>query len=569
MAAKKKKPARKGSSTTLIANKSRIRTDVPLLNQPDDIDAEQFMIDGQEVTADQVDLTDPNFDFNKLTANKLTADTLANRFMTAADYTLVDPSEIQAEYGDITRGEMRKNSKLSSELALEALDTELQGLQNYAPTAANLQRQEIAKDNTFNTAERLRSLEAADPNIRKDLEGQAGRARAYAEGRVPDSITDRQLELGVQSRAADRAASGGFGAGSSAAAKAGQLMSAEQRIGLSQYGDQLLSSNVANRTSTLLAPTAYATGGSQIQVTPQTNAGQAAMAIASEANSGMITARDALASNTQQQQFKTGLEQDTRKTNVALEAERDSNQAQLNLQADTTSEANRLAAETTNADNSIRTQLAGKELNSRERQFNAELKTNTATANANRTFEAANANAGRKLEVATTNRAVKLEVEKTNKTLVFQDQQRQKSEAFSARQAAAANAAANARAAMAASSQAAAIAAQKEEAQADRNFQLQQQQQALDIYNQNRDKAQQSSDSAAVGTMITRIPAIISGIAGAYDTISNLFQNNNQTTLGTSGGVEGSGDFSFDNEGNFNVPSFEYTPDTMSSVQAY
>src|SRR5687767_268158 len=202
VSSKKKKKGR-GSSTKLISTKKRIKTDIPLINEPEDIDPEGYNIDAEDVTsedilaedvdAEQIDLTDPSFDFDELTSNQLKADKLANRFMTSADYTLVDPSEIQAEYGDITRGEMRKNAKLSSELALEALDTELKGLQNYAPTAANLQRQEIAKDNTFNTAERLRSLEAADPSIRADLTAQAERSRAYAEGRVPDSILDRQL----------------------------------------------------------------------------------------------------------------------------------------------------------------------------------------------------------------------------------------------------------------------------------------------------------------------------------------------------------------------------------------
>lgn len=501
------KKKRATTDTTVKSKKKTYKTDYPLLNKPEDINADEFMIEADQVDAEQIDYTDPNFSFDRIKA-----DQLANRFMTEADYTLIDPSQVQDEYGDITRSEMRKNAALSSELALDAIDTELKGLLNYAPTAANLQRQQVALDNTLNQEERLRMLEMADPNIRKDLEAQRGRANAYAEGRVPDSILDRQLELGIQSSAADRAATGGFGAGSSAAMKAGQLMSAQQRIALSQYGDQLATSNIGLRTNTLLADQQYATGGASIQVNPSFSAGQAAMAIASEANQGNINAKDALASKTQQSQFQAELEQDTNKTNLLVAADRDLNQAQLDLQADTT-----------NVSNDIQTQMAGKELQSAEKRFNAELKTNTAIGNADRKFNAANVNAGRALEVATTNRAVQLEVEKTNKTMVFQDIQRQKSEQFQARQSAAANAAANARAAMSASAQAAALEAQRQEAAADRAFQLRQQQQALELYREGQREAQKSGDYEQIGQIISRIPDIISGGSSIIDSIGSLF----------------------------------------------
>lgn len=493
-----KKNKKGNTTTTVTSTKKNYKTDIPLINTPEDIDPNAFNITAQNVDAEQVDLTDPNF-----TYDKVKADTLANRVMTAADYELIDPADVQAEFGDITRSEMRKNQALASDLALQQIDTELQGLLNYAPTAANLQRQQVALDNTVNQEERLRMLEMADPNIRADMEAQRGRASAYAEGRVPDSILDRQLELGIQSRAADRASFGGFGAGSSAAMKAGQLMSAEARIGLSQYGDQLLTNNIGMRRDTLLAPQQLATGGSQIQVMPSMSAGQAAMAIASEANQGNITARDALANKTQQSQFKAGLEQEANITNLQTQSQRDLSQAQLNLQADTT-----------NLDADIKTQTFAKEINSAERRFNAELKTNTNIANADRAFNADNANAGRALEITTTNRALKLEVEKTNKTMVFQDQQRVKSEQFQSRQQAAANAAANARAAMSAASQAQAIEAQRADAAADREFQLKQQQMALDIYRENRDIAQGSADMQNWGNILMKGPGVIDSIFG-------------------------------------------------------
>lgn len=527
----KTKTANNATSTTLLG-KGTIKTGVPLLAQPDAIDASKFDVNADQVTADQVDYTDPNFDFKQITPGKVSAGTLADRFMTAADYTLLDPAEVQAQFGDINRSETSKNAATSSKLALDSLDTELKGLLNYAPTAANLQRQQVAQDNISNQASRKAQLDSADPNITKDLNSQRDRFSAYAEGRVPDSITDRQLELGIQSGAADQAAVGGFGAGSSAANKAGQLMSADARVKLSQYGDQALSGNIAQRTSTLVAPTEYSNAGSQISVMPSQSAGQAAMSIASQLNSGNIDAKTALASETQQSQFKAGLEQDTNKTNLQTESDRDLNQAKLNLDAETTNASNDLSAQTSNADNSVRTQIAVKQIQSSEKTFNAQLKTNTATANADRSFQAANANAGRALETATSNRAVKLQVDTTNKNMVFQDQQRTATEKFQAAQQAKSEAGANARAAMSAHAQSAAIAAQSAEADKDRQFQLDQQQKAFDIYNQNRKDAQSSGDAAAVGNLITRAPSIISAGSSIIKGIGSLFGGGDGGGLG-------------------------------------
>jgi len=495
---KQQKNKRQNSSRSKPASSNTgLSPNFPQLTTPEDLDPNAYNVTAGTVEAEQIDLTDPNYTYDRLQADKL-----ADRFMTAADYTLLDPADVQAQFGDISRGEMRKNAALSSDLALQAIDTELQGLLNYAPTAANLQRQQVALDNTTNQAEKLRMLEMADPNIRADMEAQRARAGAYAEGRVPDSILDRQLELGIQSRAADRAAAGGFGKASAAAAKAGQLMSAEQRIGLSQYGDQLLTSNIGLRRDTLVAQQQMATGGSQIQVMPSFSAGQASMAIASEANQGMITARDALSNLTQQEQFKTGLQQEANITNLQVSSERDFRQAQLNLQADTT-----------NVENDIRTQMASKELRSAEARFNAELKTNTAIANNNLAFQAANANAGRALEVATSNRAVKLDVDKTNKTFVFNDLQRRQSEKFQSEQNRANNAAANARAAASAGAQLTSLKMQREWALEDRAFQLQLMREAQSTYESNRGDAQDSGTWGSIGNILAQAPSIIQGVS--------------------------------------------------------
>lgn len=249
----------------------------------------------------------------------------------SAPYTFTDPAQFAATYGPQLRNELRSNFDLARSFGLSQIDTELEGLLRFVPQAANLARTQIAIDNTFNQGERTRQIDTALPGVRGDLDSQAERARAFAEGRVPDDITDRALELGIRSRAADRASAGGFGATSVAGNKISDLMSAEQRIQLSQYGDQALTSNIRNKADILLAPTEYSNVGSQIRVTPEVGAGRASMDYFGQLNQAtIIPASQALQTTVQQNQFTTGLEQNTRQFN----ASNDLNAQQFNATAE-------------------------------------------------------------------------------------------------------------------------------------------------------------------------------------------------------------------------------------------
>jgi len=512
-----------------------------------------------QVKADQVGATDVST--GSVSAGRITAGNLAERFMTAADYAMVDPTQISKEFGNVNREQMRANAQLSSDLALQALDTELQGLRNFAPAAAALKRAEIERDNQFNQAQREAMLAAGDPAMRADLEAQAARARAFAEGRAPSSIEDRALELGIRSRAADRAAAGGFGARSSAAQKAASLMSAEQRIALSQYGDQALTSNIANRNQLLLAPTSYSDAGQQIAVTPSVSGAQAAMQIANEANQYTnIRAETAYQGQMQQEQFRTNLEQQTRQFNTGLAAERDLNQAQMNLQADTfntdlafkasamnventlradlanqdarlraatANQAANLQAATTNASAQLQASIEGAKIRSGETQAKAQFEWNTANANAQRQFEASQLNSSNALKVMESNRNTKLEIQKTNKQMIFQDQQNRRSEA-----------AANARAAMSAAVQREQLAVNVMLAREDREFQLRQQQQAYDIYRENRREGQNIADAGAAGNTLGRAETIIRTGSQLITTINDIrtsfgYGSNSTTTTPT------------------------------------
>lgn len=250
--------------------------------------------------------------------------------MERAPYDFTDVQKFAEQYGEFNRGETRKNFDLSRDLALKELDTELEGLKSFLPAASALKREQLSIDNTFNQMERDRQVDAALPGVRGELNDQADRFRAFAEGRVPDSITDRALELGIRSAAADNANIGGFGSRSSAARGISDLMSADARINLSKYGDAALSNNINQRRDTFLAPTSYSDAGQQVRVTPEVGAGRLTASNLSEQNAmNNITTQNAFTGTVQQKQFETGLEQQTRMFNTSNQLATDTNNANI------------------------------------------------------------------------------------------------------------------------------------------------------------------------------------------------------------------------------------------------
>lgn len=238
--------------------------------------------------------------------------------ITAAPYQFTDPMKYAEKFGEFNRKEIYKNFDVSKDLALKEIDTELSTLQHFVPAASALKRQETALDNQFNQAQRTQQVDTALPEARGDLAGQRSRALALASGRFPGEIEDRGFELGVRSAAADSAAAGGFGASSSVARKSSDLLSSTQRLGLSKYGDQLLTQNINEKAALYLAPTEYSNAGTQVQVMPSLSPSQLINSNLNAINGlTTITPAQGLQSETQQNQFTTGLEQQTRTFNAS------------------------------------------------------------------------------------------------------------------------------------------------------------------------------------------------------------------------------------------------------------
>lgn len=238
--------------------------------------------------------------------------------ITQAPYKMVNIAKFAKRWGNINRQEILKNSQLAKDLALEQLDTELKGLQNYVPAMGALKRQETAADNVFNQQQREAMVAQALPGVKEQLAAQSARAESFASGRMPSSIEDRALELGIRSRAADIATAAGFGATSSVSRKASDLLSAEERIKLSQYGDQLLTQNINQKAGLFLAPTEYSNAGQQVNVMPSVSAGQLSASNLAQINAMTgIPAQAALSTRVNQNQFVTNLTQRTNEFNAS------------------------------------------------------------------------------------------------------------------------------------------------------------------------------------------------------------------------------------------------------------
>lgn len=235
-----------------------------------------------------------------------------------AKYKNVDPFDFAAKYGDFSRGELSKNFAQAQSFSDQTLSNELKNLQSYVPAASALKRSETALDNVFNQQQRQAQVNSALPGAMEALNAQGERAAAYAQGQLPNAIDNAGLELGIRSRAADQAYGGGFGTSSNVARKASDLMSAEQRFQIAQYGEGLTANNIQSKAALFLAPTEYSNAGSQINVNPTVSPAQlTANLLGQVTQTASIPAGQAFSSQIQQNQFDANLRQQTQQFNAS------------------------------------------------------------------------------------------------------------------------------------------------------------------------------------------------------------------------------------------------------------
>lgn len=252
-----------------------------------------------------------------------------------APYQFTDPIAFGATFADANRKQLNTNFAQARDFASQALESELSGLKAFVPAAAALSREQTSIDNQVNQAQRIAQVESTLPGARDTfrrnnlaLRNQERRAESYADGRLPDEVLDRALELGIRSNSADIAGFSGIGPRSRQAAKISDLMSADQRFQIAQYGEQLTGQNIqsqqgllSNEAELFLAPTSYAQTGQQVRVTPEVGAGRLTYQGLGAINEAtLISPGQAFSTEVQQQQFSTQLTQRTREFNANLQS---------------------------------------------------------------------------------------------------------------------------------------------------------------------------------------------------------------------------------------------------------
>jgi hypothetical protein len=171
-------------------------------------------------------------------------------------------------------------------------------------------------------------------------------------------------------------------------------MSAEQRMQLSQYGDQLLGQNVATRAELFLPPTQYSTAGADVSVMPSQSASVLAASTLGQLNElANISATTALGTTVNQEQFSANLandisqfnaaiQQDTEKFNATMTENQAQFKANMQTQIDTFNAQMEAAENLSQAEIDQRTQEFNASMSVQQETFQAEMEQTIAAFNA-------------------------------------------------------------------------------------------------------------------------------------------------------------------------------------------
>jgi len=186
---------------------------------------------------------------------------------------VVDPIQRTEEVGDFNRLQNQVNLGIGSQNALGLTQLEFDGLQLFNRQARELQQEGVAQENVFNQGQfaqankfnrgqipasnafnrgelteanafnqeqRLSQLETALPGASDTINRQIERGTQLAEGRFVTDAEDRAFEVAARSASADGTIARGFGDDSVFGKRSSELLSAQQRLQVSQVGEQTL-----------------------------------------------------------------------------------------------------------------------------------------------------------------------------------------------------------------------------------------------------------------------------------------------------------------------------------------
>lgn len=301
--------------------------------------------------------------------------------METAPYEFVDPIEAAQRYNQFNLGQEENAYQTGRRRGQELTDLDTDATVNFANRMSGLQQNLVDSENRFNQAQRLKAVDFAMPDLRSTLDSKRQRGETYASGRLLSSAEDRAYQVAAQSASADGSFVRGFGDDSVFGRRTSDVLSAQQRLGISQMGEGILNDWVTQGSSILIDQPLKTSISQRLPSTPQIlPSQQAAQQQSNLTNLSTVPLQFGISSEINQQQFGTNLEQGTRQFNTSNEFATDQFNAGNTLATDQFNAGNTFAKDQFNAGNTLATS-----------QFNAGNRLATAQFNASGQFQASQA----------------------------------------------------------------------------------------------------------------------------------------------------------------------------------
>ena len=246
-----------------------------------------------------------------------TPDPISFPVIPVPDFNFTDPLDTAARVGEFNRKQSEQNFVKAIERSRELTREELAAVQEFAAGISDTQLRLLEKENSFNQQQRLGAAEVAIPGVQDIFARQRQRAETLASGRFLGSAEDRAAELAARNAAAEGSTIRGFGDESVVGRKTGDLLSAQQRLNVTQVGEGLLSRSLQQAAGLLFDLPTKANIAQRLPAQPTVGITQLAPALQSQENAlTTFSPEAAQQSIVGQEEFQTNLNLDVSKFNA-------------------------------------------------------------------------------------------------------------------------------------------------------------------------------------------------------------------------------------------------------------
>lgn len=253
----------------------------------------------------------------------------------SAPYNFVDPITAAQKYNAFNTGQEQNAFNTGMQRGQQLTNLDQATGAEFAQKQEGLQQGLVGSENAFNQQQRLSNVNTAMPGLQGVLDQKQQIGQTLASGKLLSSAEDRAYELAARSASADGNFTRGFGDNSVFGRTTSDLLSAQQRLGLTQAGEGMLNDWITQGSSILIDNPLKATISQALPSTPQILASQQASQQQSElTNLTTVPTQFGISSEINQQQFTTGQEQGTRQFNAStgLAAQQFNSSSQLGAQ---------------------------------------------------------------------------------------------------------------------------------------------------------------------------------------------------------------------------------------------